>query len=189
MKKLKFLHITKCGGTTIENIAFKRNIKWGRFDTDLPFWHYPLNQMPLRLLLDFDWFVIVRHPLTRLLSEFYCEWGGPSKKIQTIEDFNAFLIEELNLIQKDPWLRHGHYTPQYLYIEGLTNIKILHLEDLQNQFQNLMVEYGLEEIKIDDKKDNESKNNKFSIQDFSQELIELVKTIYANDFKIFKYQI
>ena len=34
MKDLKFIHITKTAGTTIENLAKANNINWGRFDLD-----------------------------------------------------------------------------------------------------------------------------------------------------------
>ena len=39
MKQLKFIHITKCAGTTIENIGKKNNILWGRFYTEYG-WHH-----------------------------------------------------------------------------------------------------------------------------------------------------
>ena len=40
MKPLKFIHITKTAGTTIENLGLKKNIKWGRFHKEYgPCWH------------------------------------------------------------------------------------------------------------------------------------------------------
>ncbi len=189
MKELKFIHITKCAGTSIENIGIYFNIKWGRFDPTIPFWHYPQSQLSIPTQLKFDWFVIVRHPLTRLVSEFYCKWGGPSFLIETKLDFNNFLINQLKSIQKDPWVRNGHYTPQYLYIEKSISkkIHILYFEDLENQFNNLMIEYGLE-CKLN-KKDNEASNNNFTLHDFNQELIDLICIVYAKDFELFGYEL
>ena len=34
MKELKFIHITKTGGTYIEDIGIKNGKKWGRFDKE-----------------------------------------------------------------------------------------------------------------------------------------------------------
>ena len=43
MKQLKFIHITKCAGTTIENLGKEKNILWGRFDKEyssgFEYWH------------------------------------------------------------------------------------------------------------------------------------------------------
>ena len=39
MKVLKFIHITKCGGTTIEDLGKSNNIDWGRFHQEYGWWH------------------------------------------------------------------------------------------------------------------------------------------------------
>lgn len=39
MKELKFIHITKCAGTTIENLGKKNNILWGKFHKEYGWWH------------------------------------------------------------------------------------------------------------------------------------------------------
>ena len=57
--KLKFVHITKTSGTYIEDIAYIKNILWGRYDYKLKYlkkkyfinsiWHEPivfLNEKP-----------------------------------------------------------------------------------------------------------------------------------------------
>ena len=42
LKQLKFIHITKTGGTTIEEIGKENNIKWGRFHKEYKNRHQPL---------------------------------------------------------------------------------------------------------------------------------------------------
>ena len=86
MKELKFIHITKCAGTTIENMGKKNNILWGRFHKEYgcnyilgPPWHEIFKNQNTNLKLKYDWFVVVRNPYERLISEFYCKWGGIGK--------------------------------------------------------------------------------------------------------------
>ena len=38
-KKLKFIHITKCAGSFIEEIGKKNNINWGKYHKEYGFWH------------------------------------------------------------------------------------------------------------------------------------------------------
>ena len=103
MKELKFIHITKCAGTTIENIGKKNNILWGRFHKEYG-WHHEIfpNKIP-KLKLKYDWFVVVRNPYERLISEFYCKWGGVGK-IDNIDDIDEKIITSMldTSSQKDP---------------------------------------------------------------------------------------
>ena len=83
-KKLKFIHITKTAGTSIEEIGIKNNQRWGmyHFEYGCPeeklnnkrnnpgFWHQPFSLKPKALKRKYDWFMVVRNPYTRCLSEF-----------------------------------------------------------------------------------------------------------------------
>ena len=85
MKELKFIHITKNAGTTIENIANDNSVKWGRFDCDHlrnykkpgfngSIWHTPRRFMKEGVYDGFKTFAVVRNPYDRCLSEFHCPW-------------------------------------------------------------------------------------------------------------------
>lgn len=93
LKKLKFIHITKNAGSAIENFGQTININWGKFDTDIKsmtaylpkmnihaFWHIPTiyydNNILKKIMNSYDFFVVVRNPYDRIISEFYCKWGG-----------------------------------------------------------------------------------------------------------------
>ena len=58
MKELKFIHITKCAGTFIENIGKSKNIDWGihHFRTgEYGHWHQPF----LNKSIELDVFLLV----------------------------------------------------------------------------------------------------------------------------------
>jgi len=74
-KELKFIHITKCAGTFIEDLGYENDILWGKFHEEYGFWHSIFIDRDKKLKEKYDWFMIVRNPYTRILSEYYCKWG------------------------------------------------------------------------------------------------------------------
>ena len=186
MKELKFIHITKCAGTTVEDIGKENNINWGRFHKEYRFWHQVFPHKPDKLKLKYDWFMVVRNPYERLISEFYCKWGGIGKQqnIDHIDEsmFNLYIKQRiLNRLSSG-----NHYTEQYKYIDKNISVHILHFENIESEFNKLMIQYQLD-IRLD-RKINQSKfTKKFNIQSFSPELIEFINEIYHLDFTTFGY--
>ena len=86
-KELKFIHITKCAGSFIEYLGKKNNIKWGKYHKEYKCptlhhtapWHHPFSILNKDLKQKYEWFVIVRNPYDRILSEYYCKWGGVNR--------------------------------------------------------------------------------------------------------------
>ena len=100
-KELKFIHISKTAGSSIEHIGKNNNIKWGIFHKEYNHWHEPFSTKEKKLQYKYDWFLICRNPYKRIISEFYCRWGGIGKYenlIQNIEkeQFNNFIINIIN---------------------------------------------------------------------------------------------
>ena len=138
MKELKFIHITKCAGTTVEDIGKENNIIWGRFHKEYGWWHQVFPHKSDTLKLKYDWFMIVRNPYERLISEFYCKWGGIGKQ-QNIEhiDENKFnLYIKQHILNRES--RGNHYTEQYKYIDKNTCVHILHFENIESEFNKLL---------------------------------------------------
>ena len=79
-----------------------------------------------------------------------------------------------------------HYTEQYKYIDPNSNIHIIHFENLEEEFNKLMKKYNMEQIKLE-KTNSRPDNLKFTIADFSDELINLVNEVYDKDFTTFGY--
>ena len=111
----------------------KNNILWGRFHEEYAtdhriWWHeiFPIKDKNLKL--KYDWFVVVRNPYERLISEFYCKWGGLGKfdNINDIDEkkFNYYI--KMRIIHRDP--NGSHYTEQHKYIweHKRMNLHILH---------------------------------------------------------------
>lgn len=217
MKPLKFIHITKCAGTTMENITLKHNfhgnyVKWGKNDSSelcgsfgksirqqyKAWWHIPLRySKPKRLdylLEHYRFFTIVRNPYDRVISEYYCPWGGPEEKSQDIEEFNQYIIDRLINIHK--YIKYnmplcGHWAPQYYYFfDNHGQVVISHalkMENLSTEFNSLMKKYHYPfRLNSDSHKYNESKKY-FSKKDLFPRTRQLIQQIYGKDFELLGY--
>lgn len=197
-KPLKFIHITKCAGTFIEEMGRENNIKWGKYHKEYGWWHETFISKSQKIKDKFDWFVIVRNPYTRILSEYYCQWGGINHEsyngIQhTKEDFNNFLINKITNREESYLydIEGHHYTEQYKYIDDGHCIHTIKLEELDCKLQELFDIYNIE-ITIKDYNpinttENKFKHNDFTVEDFDNDLIDLINTIYKKDFELFGY--
>jgi hypothetical protein len=203
MKPLKFIHITKNAGTSIENAGKAKGLQWGLYHTEYGLghitpdsgWHHEVTtRLPLSLINQYDWFMVVRNPYTRILSEYHCKWAGPPasstvgpmnflkhNKQKLKESMNEYLIQK---IRNAPAEGH-HYTPQALYLHPTAKIHVLKFENIQAEFDALMATYGIEGLVL--KREN-SKEKRFRISDFSRELIALINEVYHEDFVQFGYR-
>lgn len=186
MKELKFIHITKCAGSYIEDLGKLNNIDWGRFHLEYGWHHKIFKHQKEKLKKKYDWFIIVRNPYERILSEYYCKWGGIGKKKikHNLNEFNEYLINKIvNRKQK----RGGHYTEQYKYIDENVTQHIIKLETMDNYLPYLFKEYD-HSIKFNNISPvNQAKEKQYSINDFNVRLITLINNVYDKDFDLFSY--
>jgi hypothetical protein len=186
MKELKFIHITKCAGTSIEECGKENGILWGKYHKEYhKNWHTLFTSINKNIKDKYDWFMVVRNPYSRILSEYYCKWGGIGKcnlKDKNVTELNNYLIKKINKRSSTG----NHYTEQYKYLDPTINIHIIKFENLNEEFTNLMNLYNIKNIAL--KKENSGKNKQFTISDFSDELIKLINTVYHKDFEIFQYK-
>ena len=201
MKQLKFIHITKCAGTSIEALGNENNILWGRYhEEEYGFWHEPFNNKPIELKKKYDWFMVVRNPYTRVLSEYYCEWGGIGKKEcipDTKDKFNELLIYNINnrynpSIVAPP--KGYHYIEQSNYYTNDKDItiNIIKFENLSFELDILFKRYDLNininSLKTINTKSEKNKSLPFTINDFNIELINLINNVNSKDFELFNYK-
>lgn len=190
-KILKFIHISKNAGSSIEKSGLSKNLQWGIFHTfEYGHWHNYFPLKPIGLKLKYDWFMVVRNPYNRILSEYYCEWGGIGKKNMnhTKNEMNKYLIKKIKT--RDP--KGDHYTEQHKYLDTNKDIHIfvLRFEKLNEDFNKLMNFYNIKNINLMKSNTKEDKNKKleFTIEDFSKELIDLINHDYDKDFTLFNYE-
>lgn len=185
MKDLKFVHITKTAGTSIELAGLASGIAWGMNHKEYGWWHEIPTRKSKELIDQHEWFAVVRNPYERIVSEFHCVWGRARREEETRtaietgdkELFNRVVREKIRARS----IRGDHYTEQHKYlVEG---IKILRFENLQEEFSKLMSEKGLE---VSLGKSNVSEK-KFSYQDFDKNTISVINEVYKEDFLLFGY--
>jgi len=187
MKNLKFIHITKTAGTSIEDSAFNQGILWGRFDLEYtknikPNWHKPFTLLDPKLKNKYDWFTVVRNPYTRIVSEFYCSWIHPKNKDVSIKDYNSIIRN--NILNRTSTKFGFHYYEQYLYIDKSININIIKFENLEEEFSKLMQKYDINII-LDKKNIGQ---HIYSTYEFDSQTIQLINDIYHYDFLEFNYE-
>jgi len=188
-KPLKFIHITKTAGTSIEDAGRKKGIQWGRHHREYGYWHTIFPNIKKSVIDSYDWFMVVRNPYDRILSEYHCRWGGvgASRHIRhTKEEMNRYLINKITNVKNMTSARisGNHYTEQFRYLHPTVSIHVLKFENLSEEFSNLMSLYTIEGITLPHSNANAKK---FRVSDFSKELIDLINEVYAKDFELFGF--
>lgn len=182
MKQLKFIHITKTGGTSIENVGLKHNIRWGRFHHEYGWWHELFHRKPDWLKNKYDWFTVVRNPYTRMVSEFYCKFTNiTNKNTKDVKLFNTIIQNRI----KNRSQKGDHWSEQHKYIDDKCLIHIIKYENLVVEFNELMTQYNLN-ITLD-QHDNQSKKY-FSTNDLSRDTLDIINHTYYKDFELFNYK-
>lgn len=187
--KICFIHIPKCGGTTIEK-AFENQLDDPPLYYDsrfrFPNMRYSLQHSPqhstfielreMKLIpKDFDIISFVRNPYDRFLSE-YC-WrlkkGGNSliKKDIGQDDFAKIFFSEENEFSWD-----NHSKSQFSFLkEGFGIIKIFSIDEIDNYFIN--------NFKIKVEKKNTTQSKELKISNFAKKMVD---GYWGQDFDLLK---
>jgi len=187
MRDLKFIHITKTAGTSIEDIANEAGIKWGRFDPTYGPWHQLPIRKDKRIFTSADWFMVVRNPYSRIVSEFHCKWGGVGKDAVKYDrnSFNQYIQNAIKT--RAPRPRGDHYTPQHLYVNGVPGLNVLKFENLAIEFKDLMRKYNIN-LSLNKKNNSSANHKRFTVTDFGPNSIALINEVYSKDFSEFNYR-
>ena len=200
---LKFIHIPRTAGSSIELLGKSVGLQWGQFDEDLKeekpiqqlsFWHTPLfmfnDNFVKKYLEKYELFTVVRNPYERCVSEYYFYKCWNKKEEPSIKEMNEYIINNLN--DNNNILNDGHFIPQYKFImdKNMNMIikpeNILKFEEL-DKFDKLMQNYEIKmNITIKDFKINNSKKE-LNINDLYSETINIINKYYYIDFILFGY--
>jgi hypothetical protein len=200
-KPLKFIHITKTAGTSIEKYGLQHGLAWGRHHAEYgrwhrhrfyrAIWHTLFTLQPKEFKDRFDWFMVVRNPYDRIVSEYYCAYAGSDRprRVADIDvarkDFNCYVQSKI----QSRYACGDHYSEQILYFEPEV-VRVLHFENLANEFADLMSEYGLPTVLSvhESPAVRVAGGERFTTKDFSHETVELINSVYEKDFDVFGYQ-
>lgn len=138
-KNILFIHIPKCGGSSIERIA--RSLGWaeslsirGKSRLEIQYFKSSLQHLhaePLQLLLNLEVFdkifTVVRNPFSRIKSEYYWQRSNRTTEL----DVDEWLHKTFEAYAKDPHVYDNHIRPQIEFIphNDNVNVKIFKLEE------------------------------------------------------------
>ena len=139
---------------------------------------------------DYTWFTVVRNPYTRVLSEYYCRWGGIGENTDThhtAEEMNQYLLQKIRRWKGLVGYDRHHYTPQSRYLDNPSrHVELVYFEELADGLGKLFRRQGLE-IEIPSERVNATEKKTYGLKDFSPDLIQLINSVYSEDFRLLGY--
>jgi hypothetical protein len=198
-KFLEFIHIPKNAGTTIENIANEKGVKWGRFKPALKkrmninnctYWHLPPKHFDQDGLYNQDeTFCVIRDPFERVVSEYKYRVNNKKNMDDPIK-MNEWISTNVDPYNIYNLKLNCHILPQteYIYDDhgNKTCDNVLSFNNLTSEFNDLMKDNNLDIIMDTERRDNSTNKMKVSVNDLNESNIKLIKRLYKTDFEELK---
>lgn len=184
VNKFIFVHIPKCGGTTIENI-FNGWHKWKTNDKLIGEnrQHYKLTQI-LELnpsCNNYFRFTFIRNPYDRIVSEYhYLKRKFPEKVKITFKEFCADLDRNLDL-----YAGHYHKLTMVDYFDNYPVDFIGRVETMQRDWDVICELIGIPFNEL--KKENTTKHKHYT-EYYDDETRQIVADKYSKDLEYFGYE-
>jgi len=212
-KQLLFLHIPKNAGTSIEDLANKNGVKWGRFSLPAAVrmrdgntctgWHTPPSEFKgHNPYANAEVFCVTRDPWDRMVSEYVyllsCKWGwempylrdAPECSAAGLNTFVSKTVDRMN--HGSRWMDDCHMLPQWDYIQGKERTWCQHplpITHLTDEFNNLMEKSHISFRMAAHHKSNSATsycpqlNTKAPKELFTPETVAKMRMFYHQDFE------
>ena len=196
-RSILFLHVPKCGGSSIEKL-FKDN----GYSSTLELRGLPpqdclvaspqhLTSENLKSMVNMErldnTFILVRNPYKRIVSEF--NWQFRDAEPSNTPDINTWIIESLEKASNDLCHSDNHFRPGIDFIDSNHPCNIFKLED----GIEFVVEYFIrkhsstKEIAIPNEKNAKSFAKSINAPNLNPITITTINHFYQHDFEAFGY--
>jgi len=205
-KDILFVHIPKAGGTSVEKFfhanqfavlfidhAGTKNQYMSSLNNltkcSPQHMHGDLLKSYFDLSKFSSIFMMVRHPLDRIVSEYNYRMKIAKVEKKKSVEINTWINETIQAYSSDPYIHDNHLRPQWHFL--LDNCKIFKLEDSMNSKWVESVEkycnikFSIREVKV-------FFSSGLPTRDIGSKLsratFDLIYKFYEKDFEVFKYQ-
>ena len=216
LENLGFIHIAKNGGTSVEKVAKKLHLPWGKrirshdewkatktiggkHQACYSKWHIPpryLNETVYTLKYNF---CILRNPFTRLISEFKFKqkhpYGQIDKKFKPFTKYfdydadglNTWIIKGFKRYRKRKWIHDCHLIPASEFIFDGNGVRTCHFVlRLENLQEDFEKLQKLFNFEAKLQHKYRSKVETVGVSDFNATSLKIIREIYADDFALYE---
>lgn len=193
--KLLFVHIPKCGGTSIEEkfgIAKENDAKaaysWytkkigDRFFAPQHYTPKIIRHFYPERFKDYKKFTVVRNPYTKCISSFFYQLKKEDCNEQFFKKWFHFWCEKNYLIDKID-------LPQAAYFEDVNYNYVLHQENLNEEFNKMARELGFDGSLPFSNKTKSINPSTSYIKLIEPCTIDFINTFFKKDFELLKYPV
>lgn len=186
---LKFIHISKTGGTSIEQLGINlpEQLRWGAWDREeYGYQHGAFRFFPAAKRGKYDWFLVSRNPVDRFVSEYHCGFEGVNymqSRFHSEEDFNHWIQGRV----RQGGTPGGHFITMTDYLDADPNVTqhIVRYENLNADLRFVLGLYNITFKRL--RHDNGGGKRMFRRGNVSNETLAYIRAYYAADFVNFGY--
>lgn len=155
-------------------------------------WHTPHHWFYKNPYANNATFCVVRNPYDRVVSEYFCRWGGyrGKKNKNSAVTMNEYIQQKVRKSIQNH--RGAHFLPQHMYVYNKQEEKVvdhvLRFENLNDDFSALMNLYDLP-IELPQKKNARNMTKSIlTVANLTEKTIQVINEVYEQDFNRFGYQ-
>jgi hypothetical protein len=194
---LLFLHVPKCGGSSIVEIfssnGYSAQLQMRGLPAQECLLASPQHQTctSLRAFLRLgkltDIFILVRNPYKRIKSEF--NWSFRDVPPSDRPDFNEWVLDSLAFALEDRSYADNHFRPSIDFLDNDVPSKVFRLEDgIELATEYFLHELGaVQQVKVSHEKNSALFSQKSLDLSFKKDALDAVNKFYKYDFAAFGY--